>query len=236
MRIKVVLPINHTGLNLATREEIAPAIAPDTEFDIANLVDGPEFIENRFDDFRAVQGIIRIGRQAEQDGFDGIFVDCFTEPGVEVLRECVSIPVLGAFGPALLTANAIAQRYAIITAVPGVVPLYIQMVRGLGQTENVVTIRHVNMPVQEMVNRDRLLDNLFAESVEAVRMGAQAIVLGCTGMLGVSQELQERLNQSSAPASLIDPTLAGICMLQGLIRQRLRASLLCYAQHIERPA
>ena len=87
-----------------------------------------------------------------------------------------------------------------------------------------------------MVNRDRLLDNLFTESVEAVRMGAQAIVLGCTGMLGVSQKLQERLNQSSTPASLIDPTLAGICMLQGLIRQRLRASLLCYPQHIEKPA
>ena len=33
MGIKVILPINHTGLNLPTREEIAPAIAPDTRLD-----------------------------------------------------------------------------------------------------------------------------------------------------------------------------------------------------------
>ena len=235
MRIKVILPINHAGLNSATEEEIAPAMAPDMEFDIANLADGPEFIENRFDDSRAVPEVLRLGRQAEQDGYDGIFVDCFTDPGVEVLRECVSIPVLGAFVPALLTSNAIAQRYAIVTAVPGVVPLYIQLARNLAQSDNVVAIRHVNMPVREMEDRDRLCEGLFTQSVEAVGMGAQAIVLGCTGMLGVAQRLRTRQNGSGVPAPVVDPTVAGICMLQALIRQRLGGSPLCYARHAEEP-
>jgi len=222
MRIKLILPINHSGLNAATREEIATVLAPDTEVDIVNLTEGPEFIENRYDDSTAVQGVLCIGRQAEQEGYDGILVSCFTDPGVEVLKEIVSIPVLGAFVPSLLTANAITNQYAIITAVPEVVPIYLQHTRSLGHERNVVAIRHVNLPVQEMENRERLLEGLVHEGIETVKMGARAVILGCTGMLGVSRTLKERLrNHFKNHIPVIDPVPAGICMLQGLIRQRI---------------
>ena len=172
--------------------------------------------------------IIRLGIKAQKSGANGVFVWCFTDPAVDILREVIDVPVVGAFAPAVLTANAIAQRYAIVTALLSVIPIYIKLSRELGVSSNIVSIREIGMPVLEMDDKALLLKNLVEQSIEAIKEGAQAIVLGCTGMLGVAKELQRKLAELKKPAPVVDPTEAALVMLQGLIRQKITQSRLAY--------
>ena len=67
------------------------------------------------------------------------------------------------------------------------------------------------------------------QSTKAVELdGAEAIVLGCTGMLEVTQGLRDRLSAADVPAPVVDPTTAAVGMLQALIRNGLSQSRLTY--------
>ncbi|MGD9824206.1 hypothetical protein, partial [Desulfobacter sp.] len=55
-----------------------------------------------------------------------------------------------------------------------------------------------------------------------------AIVLGCTGMLGVANGLARILKEKGKPAPVIDPTTTAVTLLQSLIRNGLSQSRLTY--------
>jgi allantoin racemase len=58
--------------------------------------------------------------------------------------------------------------------------------------------------------------------------GAEAVILGCTGMIGVARSLQEQMAALGKPVPVIDPTSAAIGYLQLLIRGGLAHSKTCY--------
>jgi allantoin racemase len=232
IRLKIILPINNDSLNRDTEQEVEPLRSSDFEFVVTNLDAGPTFIENRYDDYQAHSALIEAGTTAEQDGFAGIFVDCFTDTAVHILRELVDIPVVGGFAPALLTANLLAQRYSIITALPSVVPIYEQLATQLGVRHNVVSIRNIHTHIVDLQDRDQVVSSLTQEAMNAVEEGAQAVVLGCTGMLGVADELQQRLRSTNMDVPVINPTTAGLSMLKGLAEQKLTHSRIAYPKSL----
>jgi allantoin racemase len=226
--IKVIIPIVDPKFNKAFKKEIKTILAPDAEFDLVNVSQGTDSIESRYQEFLDTKSIIERSKQAQADGFDAIYIDCFAEPGVGIVRELVDIPVVGGFWPAVLTANAIAQRYSIITVLPGVIPMLEDLGRSLGISDNIVSILDVGIPVQDLTDEKQLKKKLVKKSLEAIDQGAQAIVLGCTGMLGVAEAVQQKLAKKNKPAPVIDPTKAAITMLQSLVRMGLSQSRLTY--------
>jgi allantoin racemase len=115
MKIRVIAPIILTKFNDDIRREVEQFRAPDVEFDVVNLEKGPSSVESRFDDALATIDIMEKVKKSEQEGFDGVFIDCFGDPGVEASRELVSIPVVGAFQPSVLTACLISDSFTIVT-------------------------------------------------------------------------------------------------------------------------
>jgi allantoin racemase len=140
----------------------------------------------------------------------------------------VDIPVVGGFTPAVLTANAVAQRYSVVTILPEVIPMLEDLERELGITANIVSNLYVDIPVQDLTDKEKLIKRLYKQSLRAIAQGAQAIVLGCTGMLGVAEEVQKKLAEKKKPAPVIDPTKAAITMLQSLVRMEISQSRLTY--------
>ena len=59
--------------------------------------------------------VVREGLRAAERGAEGIFVNCFDDPGVQALREMVDIPVYGGYVPSILTALSLGGRVGIIT-------------------------------------------------------------------------------------------------------------------------
>lgn len=229
MKIQIIVPLANSQFNEEVRAEARTVAAPDTEIDVVNLDEGPQSIESRYAEFLATGDIINKAQKAQADGFDGIFVDCFGEPGVSVVRELVDIPVVGGFDPAVLTATLICQKFSIITVVNSVNSMLEDLARGLGIINNVASIRDVGIPVLELQDKERLKQALIYQSQKAIdRDGAQAIVLGCTGMLDVAKEVERILAELGKPAPVIDPTSAAITSLESLIRCGLSQSRLTY--------
>lgn len=229
MRILIIAPIANSEFNQQILQEAATVAAPDAEISVVNLDVGTQSIESRYDEFLDTADIIKKAQQAVQEGIDGIFIDCFGEPGVGVVRELIDIPVVGGFAPAVLTATLICQKFSIITVVDSVVPMIAELARGMGIADNVASIRDVDIPVVDLPDKEKLMKKLLEESVKAIdRDGAQAIVLGCTGMLDIAKELERILAELGKPAPVIDPTTAAITSLQSLIRNKLSQSRLTY--------
>ncbi|HBB30486.1 MAG TPA: hypothetical protein DDZ80_04465 [Cyanobacteria bacterium UBA8803] len=229
MKILIIFPLATSAYNPDVIEEAKTVAAPDTEISVINLDQGPQSIESRYEEFLAIPDLIKKSQAAEQDGFDGILIDCFGEPGVEIIRELIDIPVVGGFNPAVLTATLISQKFSIITVEKRVISMLETLARDVGITENIASIRDVGIPVSELPDKNRLIAALVEESQKAIaRDGAQAIVLGCTGMLGVANDVKSILYELGMPAPVIDPTTTAITFLESLIRNKLSQSRLTY--------
>ena len=141
----------------------------------------------------------------------------------------LSCNVVGGFDGAVLMASSISQKFSIVTVVPSVVPMLASQARDLGISGNLASIRNVNMPVQDLGDKTKLIAHLLEQSKLAIQNdGAQAIVLGCTGMVDVVDAVSQELKLAGLPAPVIDPSYAAITLLQSLIRCGLSQSRLTY--------
>jgi allantoin racemase len=231
MKIKLIIPVISNLFTSKPQIEVNQIKAPDTEIQVVNLERGPASIESHYDDMLAAYDIVEKTVQAEKDGFNGVFISCFADPGVEAAREMVNIPVVGGFQPAALTASLISGKWSVITVLSTVFSTINGLARKLGIDKNLASIRSVDIPVLDLDNEQLMRTRLLEQAEKAVREDmAEAVVLGCTGMLGVSQELSKDLADKGIPIPVIDPTPAAIGYLEMLHRSRISHSKLSYAK------
>ena len=229
MKIRIVVPIITDRFNAEVQREAAGFAAPDTEIDVVSLKKGPASIESFYDEILAAPFITEEVKRAEQERCDGVFVTCFGDPGVESSREVVDIPVVGGFQPTALTASLLCDRWSVVTVLERLRPMVRHNARKLGLIENLASVRAVDIPVLSLEDSELLKNRLLEQAELAVREdGAEAIVLGCTGMLGLAQSLMRELGQSGLPVPVVDPTAAAIGYLQMLIRAGLAHSKRAY--------
>lgn len=233
-KIMVIIPIEEDsaeGYMSGFKTEIGKAISSDFEVEYESLTkQATSMIQSRAAEFWDTREVIEIADQAQKDGFDGIFVNCFGEPGVEVLKELVDIPVVGGFYPAIANAMMISSRFSIVTVLPSVVPMLWTLARQMGVTASIASVREVSMPVDQLDNIELLKENLLEQSKIAIEQdGAEAILLGCTGMLEVNQWLAENLAEYVGQyVPVVAPVGSAIGALQNLIKNDLTASRLAY--------
>ncbi|AFY40595.1 Hydantoin racemase [[Leptolyngbya] sp. PCC 7376] len=229
MKIRVIAPIASSAFNPSVEAEIKTVAAPDADISLVNLDHGTKSIESRYDEFLNTADIIKKSQEAQQEGMDGIFIDCFADPGLGVVRELVDIPAIGGFEPAVLMAKLICQKFSIVTVEKRVNSIIEDEARKLGIMSNLMSIRDLGIPVVDLGNKERVKEALLKQSQQAIEQdGAQAIVLGCTGMLEVAKETEKVLAELGTPAPVIDPTTAAITTLQALVRMNLSQSRLEY--------
>jgi allantoin racemase len=196
---------------------------------VVSLNKGPASIESFYDEILSATFITEEAKRAEQEGCDGVFITCFGDPGVESSREVVDIPVVGGFQPAALTASLLCDRWSVVTVLERLRPMVRHNARKLGLMENLASVRAVDIPVLSLEDSGLLKDRLLEQAELAVREdGAEAVVLGCTGMLGLAQSLMKELADKDLPAPVVDPTAAAIGYLQLLIRGGLTHSKRAY--------
>jgi allantoin racemase len=229
MKIKIIVPIIVDAFNTQVAEEAKQFTAPDTQVVVENIKKGAASIESAYDDVLNSPEIVHRVIAAEQEGFDAVFVDCFGDPGVDAAREMVKIPVVGGFQPAVLTACLLSQCFSIITVLPSVIPMIRSNSRKMGITENITSIRCVNIAVLDLSDSEALQKNLLTEIEAAVsKEGAEGIVLGCTGMLGLAKSLEEEIDRRGIEVPVIDPTGAAVGFLQSLHRNGISHSKRTY--------
>ncbi len=231
IRIKAIMPVSTDNINEPTMSDLKKLNLPDVEFDVVNLKNGPPlFIDGRLDEATISPELIEMAQDAEKNGFHGIYISCFYDPAVEAIREVVKIPVFGAMAPSLATAQLISQKYAIVTVVEKAKTIFMSIIRSLNLESNVSGIYVTDIAFNDLFNHEVLLTALENSCLQAINDGAQAIVLGCTGMIGLTESLYKILKARNIFIPLIDGTTAPIMQLYALCKQSLSHSPLNYPE------
>jgi len=225
MKIRIVLPIALDVFNQVALDEALQTKAPDTTIDAVNLDGGPENIECFYEEALAAPHIVEKVVQAEKDGCDGVFISCFGDPAVDASRDRVKIPVVGAFQPAVLTASLISVRWSIVTVSKNAIPYLWTLARKVGVESKIASIRRIDTPLISLMDEGLITERLLLQSEKAMdEDGAEAIILGCTGMGRVAQAIAQRLAAKGKPIPVVNPTASAIGFLELFIRSGISQS------------
>jgi allantoin racemase len=236
MRIRVVVPSITEEYEALGLEQYSPAAKPGTEISVTLLDTGPASIESRYDETVAVPDIVSKVVEAEEDGFDAVIIDCMADPGLVAARELVSIPVIGPAETAMHVASMLAHRFSLITVLDRAIPIFRELVHMAGVEGNLASVRAVNIPVLELSDTDRVVKALVEQSTLAVREdGAHLILFGCTGMIGLGEEVEKGLvEQGIADVPVIDPGALAVKVAEALVDIGLSHSKRTYPQPPEK--
>lgn len=155
---------------------------------------GPASVESAVDEVLAAPGVVDAAIRAERAGADAVVIDCMLDPGLEAAREAVSIPVVGA-GEAGLAAAAERGRFSVVTVLDRQAPMFRDLARRHGLSEQLISVRGIGLPVLAL-EQDRAAAIGKTTPACAAAMtedGAQAIVFGCTGMLGFAEPVADTM-------------------------------------------
>ncbi|MFW6142041.1 MAG: aspartate/glutamate racemase family protein [Candidatus Saliniplasma sp.] len=225
MRIKIVEPVITKEFVSETEREVKKYISKDTDFDVERIKYGTASIESSYDEYLCAPNIIKIIQEAEEDAFHGAYINCFGDPGLEGAREVVDMPVVGAGHTSIFIAAELCHRFSIITPVDSSSSRDEAKVELEGLSSKVASVRSVDITVLDMENKEKLNEALIHTSKRAVlEDGAHGIVLGCTGMVGLSGKIDRELKNLGYYIPIIHPVPTSIRYLEMLINLGLTQS------------
>jgi hypothetical protein len=65
------------------------------EVEVRSLCDGPASIESAWEAALVVPALCESVVRAQAEGFSAVIIGCFSDPGLDALRELTSIPIVG---------------------------------------------------------------------------------------------------------------------------------------------
>jgi allantoin racemase len=209
------------------REFLRRAAALGVEVEVRSLGDGPASIESAWEASLVVPSLCEAVVRAQAEGMSAVIVGCFSDPGLDALRELTSIPVIGPGAAALHLAAQLATRFTIVSPLDGAAGRDYERLRALALAPKVASVRSVNMPVLDLARaREAVLDRLEEIGRLAVRDdGAEALVLGCMsmGFLGLTDDLQKRVD-----VPVVNPVTAALKTAEAVVAMGLSHSKLAY--------
>jgi len=169
--------------NLACGDGISAAVerfrAPGGPvIDVISLADGPDAIVTWRDWHRAVEPLCLA---VEREAADFFVVACASDPGIEAVQATTRTPVLGAFRAAVSVASGIG-RFGVIALADQSIARHQVALRAMGLEGRLAAEIAMNMSIPDLLDPNRARDALIETARKLAAQGAQAIILGCTGM------------------------------------------------------
>ena len=233
MKILYIVPgvMSKTALGaqeLARRQRILQANAgKDVVVDIRENQKGPSSIESAYEEYLSIPETLTQVVNAEKEGYGGVILGCFGDPGIDAARELVSIPVVGPGESSMLVAALLGHRFSIVTVLDSVIPSLERLAIISGIDSKLASVRSADIPVLELGKDPHTAkERMLAEAKKAKEHDrADVIVLGCMSMafLGVSDEMQKILG-----IPVVNPALVALKVLEGLMSAHLTHSKKAY--------
>lgn len=195
--------------------------AEGAEVSFEHLLAGPVSVESAVDEVLAGPGVISAAVRAEADGFDAIVIDCMLDPALDAVREAVSIPVIAPGETTMSLAVAAGHSFAIVTVLDRQDRLFRLKARLYGVENSLTSVRSIDVPVLALDNDSSItLTRSIDECTKAVEQdGAQCIIFGCTGMLGLGQPVADALIKAGYDIPVQDPLLVAVREAVNVVRR-----------------
>ncbi|NVD41782.1 aspartate/glutamate racemase family protein [Ensifer sp. HO-A22] len=138
---------------------------------------------------------------------DAVVVSCFSDPGIDAVRDAACVPVTGIAEAAYLAALGLGERFGIVSLGPSSIARHRRYLEKLTLQARLVGDRSIDMTIAELVETD-VVDRVSATAAQLRdEDGANVIILGCAGLGSYREALQDRLR-----LPVIDPVQAGVAL------------------------
>lgn len=235
MKILNVIPVNSDVYTDEIDKYVRKYLGENTVMDTVRIHNGSPSIECEYDELVNSPYVVELVKQGEKDGYDAVFINCFGDPGVAAARECVDVPVFGGYEPAVLVAMGLADKIGIVTVVPNVVEPITRHTAAERFEGRVVSISDIGIPVLELSDHKKLCTAVLNESIKVIKeKGVQAIVLGCTGVVNVTEEVKKALCEEGFDIPVIEAAQSALMMLELYAKMGLSQSRLAYLKPTEK--
>jgi len=189
---------------------------------------GPAAIENAEDAAIVVPELLRLGPLAQERGFDAIIIGCFSDPGIEPLREVLRIAVVGPGAASLHLAAQLGTRICVLTPAGRGFGRLAARLRALALEPLLASVRGIGLSVMELAQQQ---SGAIDKATDAARRavdedGADVLVLGCMSMAflpRICEVLSERVG-----APVVNPVTAALKTAEMVVTMRLSQSKLAY--------
>lgn len=219
-----ILVLNPFAGEMQEVERCRSVARPETQIFFANIADvyPLNYVTYIYYRHRCADAVVDRAMQAQDEGFDAVFISCCYDPGLAEAREVVDIPVTAAFEAGAHYVNAISQRYSVIATEPKTVHCYWELAQLYGTAAKLASVRHINLSARESYPVSTPAEEVVARTLEVARKcveedGAEAVLMGCTLQ---SCPLTVAGAEDSMGAPIIDPVLVGLKVTEFMVEAR----------------
>lgn len=221
MKIKAIMPDKAMDRKtLDSREEmLSKALSAGVELSVDCIKKGPDELDCNTDEVFAAAEIVKECIKAEKDGFDAVVIYCFSDVGIDAVRENVSIPVIGPGETSLAVANMLFNRFVVITTEGSNIPrTYRRLMKNGIAREKMTSVRALDIPIGELRENPsatkEYLEKVCRKAVE--EESVDGVVLGCLGMSQYGEYVESKL-----PVRVIDPSFTAVAYAEMCARLNL---------------
>ena len=179
-RILVINPNSSKACSASISRTLEPfRFADGPALDVVTLTEGPPAIYSWRDWHAVVEPMCRLVERSDADVF---VIACASDPGIEAVRSAVARPVLGIFRSAVAAAVARAERFGVIALVESSKARHRAALRAIGLEDRLAGEVAMNVSMDALLDPEAARAALVSAGRELAAMGAETIILGCTGM------------------------------------------------------
>lgn len=148
-------------------------------FEVKTLAEGPPAIYSWRDWHAVVDPMCRLVEHADADLY---IIACASDPGIEAVRTATNRPVMGIFRSAVAASVARAERFGIIAIVEASKARHRLALHAMGLEDRLAGEVALNVSMETLLEPLAARTALIAAGQNLIAMGAETIILGCTGM------------------------------------------------------
>ena len=205
VRILVINPNSSLACGKGIDAAVAPFRTPNgPAIDVVSVRDGPPAILSWRDWHAAVEPLCRT---VETSPAEVYVIACASDPGLEAVRALTPAPVLGVFRCAVAAAMTRAERFGVIAIVEASRGRHLAALRAMGVDARLTGEVALNVSMDTLLDPAAARAALVSAARSLVAGGAEAIILGCTGMAGHRDAVEQ-----AAGVAVIEPCQAGAAM------------------------
>lgn len=218
MRIVVANANTTESVTRAVRAQAEEAAGAGAEILAVTPTFGPASVEGGFESHLAAVGVLdRVAAIGEP--FDAVVLAGFGVHGKEALTELLDVPVVDITEAGAQLACLLGRDFSVVTSLQRTVGQIRDRLRLAGLDGRCASVLSAGMSVLELGrgNGRAHIAEVAAQAVD--RDGAGVVCLGCAGLTGLAEHVQEGVG-----VPVVDPVAAGVGLARTLVDLRLRPS------------
>ena len=215
VKILILNPVSSTMWDSLVYEYVKRIIEPTTQIIVKSIREAPLAIECEYDRALAEHLVVREVINANKEGFNAVVINCFDDPGLHASREVSEIPVFGIGETSLYYALLLGNNIAIVSTGKYSIVAYRRKARELGIENRVVYVSGIEIPVLDLRTHVKLVRELVISEIKKAieNYGAEVVVLGCGGFIGLSEEFSRECG-----IPVVDPTLVTVKTAESVVK------------------